>query len=141
MLHFGVIRAPLGLFMITIITWWIPFTVAFQPIHSSQVSSIRGNSYTGTKDASLSLAEKREEESSSSSSSSSSSPPRESEMKDLMGLFSPDPKCDTTRMSGTDLAYIGDVVFEIYSRSRYVWPSKRTSELQKTVVERVRGMS
>lgn len=58
---------------------------------------------------------------------------------ELLDLFSPDPACDTTRMSGTDLAYIGDVVFEIYTRSRYVWPSKRTSELQKAVVERVRG--
>lgn len=57
----------------------------------------------------------------------------------LMEIFSPNHNCDTMRMSGTDLAYIGDVIFELYARSRYVWPPKRTSELQTTVVECVRG--
>lgn len=57
----------------------------------------------------------------------------------LLGLFTPDPKCETTRMSGTDLAYVGDVVFEIFARSKFVWPPKRTSELQKLVVECVRA--
>ena len=126
---FGNLRAPMGLCMITT-TWLMPSIVAFQSIQLPQGSSIRGISNTGTKCSSLSLVEKEEEE---------ASPPKGSDLQDLIGLFSPDPKCDTTRMSGTDLAYIGDVVFEIYSRSRYVWPSKRTSELQKTVVERVRG--
>lgn len=37
------------------------------------------------------------------------------------------------------LAYIGDVVFELYVRSRHVWPSKRTSDLQNQVVAIVRA--
>ena len=37
------------------------------------------------------------------------------------------------------LAYIGDVVFELYIRSRHVWPLKRTADLQNTVVALVRG--
>ena len=57
----------------------------------------------------------------------------------LMDLLVPQPSCDVTQMSGTDLAYIGDVVFEIFVRSRYVWPPKRTAQLQTTVVECVRG--
>jgi hypothetical protein len=61
------------------------------------------------------------------------------EPRKLMDLLSPDPTCDVQQMSGTDLAYIGDVVFEIFIRSRYIWPPKRTSELQTTVVECVRG--
>ena len=36
-------------------------------------------------------------------------------------------------------AYIGDVVFELYVRARHVWPSKRVSDLQRTVVSIVRG--
>jgi len=42
-------------------------------------------------------------------------------------------------MSGTELAYIGDVVYELFVRSRHVWPSKRTSDLQNTVVGLVRA--
>ena len=37
------------------------------------------------------------------------------------------------------VAYIGDVVFELYIRSRHVWPQKRTSDLQNKVVAIVRG--
>ena len=37
------------------------------------------------------------------------------------------------------LAYIGDSVFELYVRSRYVWPAMRTSDLQNKVVGIVRG--
>ena len=37
------------------------------------------------------------------------------------------------------VAYIGDVVFELYIRSRHVWPQKRTSDLQNMVVAIVRG--
>lgn len=36
-------------------------------------------------------------------------------------------------------AYIGDVVFELFIRSRHVWPSKRTADLQNMVVSIVRG--
>ena len=42
-------------------------------------------------------------------------------------------------MSGTDLAYIGDVVYELYIRTRTVWPLKRTTDLQQQVVALVRG--
>jgi 23S rRNA maturation mini-RNase III len=42
-------------------------------------------------------------------------------------------------MSPTSLAYIGDSVFELFARSRYVFPSRRTTDLQKIVVEKVRG--
>jgi ribonuclease III family protein len=44
-------------------------------------------------------------------------------------------------MSGTDLAYIGDVVYELYIRTRTVWPLKRTTDLQQKVVALVRGMN
>ena len=45
------------------------------------------------------------------------------------------------QLSGTDLAYIGDVVYELYIRTRTVWPLKRTSDLQQQVVALVRGMN
>ena len=88
--------------------------------------------------------------------------------KGLNELLTPSKDCKVNRMSGTDLgeyyyfflskfrkksvqpstltarfymllAYIGDVVFELYVRSRHVWPSKRTSDLQNHVVAIVRG--
>jgi len=59
--------------------------------------------------------------------------------ENLMIFLRPDPLCEVMQMSGTDLAYIGDVVFELFVRSYYVWPSKRTSELQHSVVNCVRG--
>jgi len=59
--------------------------------------------------------------------------------KSLIGLLSPNSSCRVNQMSGTDLAYIGDVVFELFIRSRHVWPSKRTSDLQNTVVSLVRA--
>eukprot|EP01083_Nonionella_stella_P291230 991057_1 len=57
----------------------------------------------------------------------------------LMELLMPDSKCNPTQMSPTSLAYIGDSVFELFVRSRYVWPSRRTTDLQKIVVGRVRA--
>jgi hypothetical protein len=80
-------------------------------------------------------------------------------------LLLPSKDCKVDQMSGTDLgtnlphknrdteiawhgsnvvcerflAYIGDVVFELFVRSRKVWPSKRTSDLQDIVVSIVRG--
>ena len=65
----------------------------------------------------------------------------ETESKSLMELLSPASSCRVTQMSGTDLAYIGDSVFELFIRSRHVWPSKRTSDLQNIVVGIVRGTS
>ena len=51
----------------------------------------------------------------------------------------PDSKCDVTQMGPTSLAYIGDVIFELFVRTRYVWPARRTSDLQNKVVNVVRG--
>ena len=58
----------------------------------------------------------------------------------LINLLSPPATCDIDRMSSTDLAYIGDVVYEMLVRSNKVWPPKRTSDLQQQVVQLVRGM-
>jgi len=59
--------------------------------------------------------------------------------RSLSELISPNPKCVPKQMSPTSLAYIGDGVFELFARSRYVWPSRRTTDLQKLVVAKVRG--
>ena len=53
--------------------------------------------------------------------------------------FLPSSSCKVDQMSGTDLAYIGDVVYELYIRTRTVWPLKRTTDLQQQVVALVRG--
>ena len=37
-------------------------------------------------------------------------------------------------MGPTALAYLGDVVFELFVRSRKLWPSRRTDDLQQQVV-------
>jgi hypothetical protein len=60
--------------------------------------------------------------------------------KSLLEMLSPPSSCTVNQMSGTELAYIGDVVFELFVRSRHVWPSKRTTDLQNLVVGLVRGM-
>jgi hypothetical protein len=57
----------------------------------------------------------------------------------LQELLLPSTSCDVGQMSTTDLAYIGDVVYELFIRSRTVWPPKRTSDLQLQVVALVRG--
>lgn len=57
----------------------------------------------------------------------------------LWKLLSPPEKCDVNRLSATDLAYIGDVVFELHTRIGTVWPPKRTAALQEEVVSKVRG--
>lgn len=62
-----------------------------------------------------------------------------SDEKSLLEFLSPISSCSVNQMSGTDLAYIGDVVFELFVRSRHVWPSKRTTDLQNTVVGIVRA--
>ena len=73
--------------------------------------------------------------------SENSDPSDEAEVggKSLIELLSPISSCRVNQMSGTDLAYIGDSVFELFVRSRHVWPPKRTSDLQNTVVGIVRG--
>mmetsp|Transcript_4206 Transcript_4206/g.4610 ORF Transcript_4206/g.4610 Transcript_4206/m.4610 type:complete len:216 (+) Transcript_4206:39-686(+) len=57
----------------------------------------------------------------------------------LIDLLTPIHDCDVRQMSPTDLAYIGDVVYEIFVRSKYVYPSRRTSDLQNKVVSLVRA--
>jgi ribonuclease III family protein len=47
--------------------------------------------------------------------------------------------CNVDQMSATDLAYIGDVVYELYIRSRTVWPPKRTADVHQQAVALVRG--
>lgn len=59
----------------------------------------------------------------------------------LEQLLSPVSGCDVTQLGPTTLAYVGDVVFELFIRSRMIWPTRRTSDLQEQVVSLVRGES
>lgn len=52
----------------------------------------------------------------------------------LVELLSPSPSVDVNQMGPTALAYLGDVVFELFVRSRKLWPSRRTDDLQQQVV-------
>ncbi len=63
------------------------------------------------------------------------------DVKSMKEFLMPIPKCNPSQMSPTSLAYIGDSVFELFVRTRYVWPTRRTSDLQKLVVAKVRGES
>ena len=54
-------------------------------------------------------------------------------------LMSPSTTAKPDQMSASSLAYLGDVVYELFVRSRYVWPSRRMSDLQNKVVSVVRG--
>ena len=78
-------------------------------------------------------------EQSSKSSSAFSSDNTNDKTLLLFDLLVPSMACNVNQMSGTELAYIGDVVFELYIRSKYIWPQKRTSDLQQKVVAIVRG--
>ena len=57
----------------------------------------------------------------------------------LLNLLSPSDACSVGRLSPTDLAYIGDVVYELMVRTKKVWPAKRTQDLQNQVVRLVRA--
>jgi len=57
----------------------------------------------------------------------------------LYKLMSPDASVKPEQMSTSSLAYLGDVVYELFIRSRYIWPSRRMSDLQDKVVSIVRG--
>lgn len=57
----------------------------------------------------------------------------------LESCLIPVDSCQVRRMSSTDLAYIGDVVYELFVRSKFVWPSRRTTDLQNRVVAVVRA--
>lgn len=70
--------------------------------------------------------------------SSSSSDDGEN-IHNLHKLLSPSETCRVDQMSSTDLAYVGDAVYELLIRTTKVWPSKRTSDLQSEVVSIVRG--
>ena len=51
----------------------------------------------------------------------------------LLRLLSPVASCNVDRMSGTDLAYVGDVVYELFVRSRTVWVSGALLEFENYV--------
>ncbi|GKY92598.1 hypothetical protein MPSEU_000229900 [Mayamaea pseudoterrestris] len=57
----------------------------------------------------------------------------------ILHLLRPSTDRRIEQMSSTDLAYIGDAVFELLVRSKTVWPSKKTSNLQSIVVGLVRA--
>lgn len=59
--------------------------------------------------------------------------------KPLLDCLTPRNDCRVDQMSGTELAYIGDVVYELFVRSKLVWPSKRTADLQQQAVALVRA--
>lgn len=58
----------------------------------------------------------------------------------LEELLLPSSKCDVNQVGPTAFSYIGDVVFELMVRVRHIWPTRRTSDLQRQVVALVRGM-
>ncbi|KAL3757877.1 hypothetical protein ACHAWU_002797 [Discostella pseudostelligera] len=57
----------------------------------------------------------------------------------FLELMSPIASAKPDQMSASSLAYLGDVLFELFVRSRYVWPSRRMSDLQDKVVSVVRA--
>jgi hypothetical protein len=63
----------------------------------------------------------------------------ESDPSFLFELMSPVASVKPDQMSASSLAYLGDVVYELFVRSRYVWPSRSMSKLQDKVVSVVRG--
>jgi len=62
-----------------------------------------------------------------------------SENDSLLDALIPAKSCDVTQMSPTTLAYVGDAVYELFVRSRYAWPSRRTTAYRDIVVGIVRG--
>jgi hypothetical protein len=58
---------------------------------------------------------------------------------DILTLLRPSAQCDPTQLSGTHLAYIGDCVYELFVRSKVVWPPKTTTALQARAVGLVNG--
>jgi ribonuclease-3 family protein len=52
-------------------------------------------------------------------------------------LFSPSSSLEMNQMGPAGLAYIGDVVYELFVRSRKIWPNRKTSDLQDQVVSLV----
>lgn len=65
--------------------------------------------------------------------------PKERDPSMLLELMSPMASAKPDQMSASSLAYLGDVLYELFVRSRYIWPSRRMSDLQNKVVSIVRG--
>lgn len=59
----------------------------------------------------------------------------------LLDILSPSSDRKTDRIGTTQLAFIGDIVYELFVRCRYVWPARRTTDLQSIVVNTVRAES
>lgn len=51
------------------------------------------------------------------------------------------PRSEIERLSPTALAYVGDAVYELYMRTRYLLPPKRISVYHQEVVAQVRAES
>jgi hypothetical protein len=58
----------------------------------------------------------------------------------ILEFLRPSVQCDASQLSGTHLAYIGDGVYELFVRSKLVWPPKSTTDLQQRAVGLVKGM-
>ena len=52
----------------------------------------------------------------------------------FLDLLHPRSDCDVDRMAPAQLAYVGDSVYEMLVRNRYVWPTRRTADLHTKVV-------
>ena len=57
----------------------------------------------------------------------------------VLDILQPRSDSDVDQIGPAQLAFVGDVVYELYVRCRYVWPARRTSDLQSTVVRIVRA--
>jgi len=57
----------------------------------------------------------------------------------LAQLLLPCQECNPDQLSPSALAYIGDTVLELHARCRYIWPTRKMSDLQNVVVGVVRG--
>mmetsp|Transcript_8976 Transcript_8976/g.12736 ORF Transcript_8976/g.12736 Transcript_8976/m.12736 type:complete len:392 (+) Transcript_8976:94-1269(+) len=57
----------------------------------------------------------------------------------LTELLRPPSSCNVNQMGPTAMAYIGDIVYELFVRSKYVWPPRKMPDLQGLVVGFVRA--
>jgi hypothetical protein len=80
-----------------------------------------------------------DESSSSNCNDGGSSEENNDDLSLFIELMSPISSAQPDQMSASSLAYLGDVVFELFIRSRYVWPQRRMPVLQNTVVGLVNG--
>ena len=111
-------------------------------IQQQQQQHLRPASFqTTTSSSVLSAIANSDEENDSNDSIDNVQLPRTQQQDPSMffELMSPIDTVKPEQMSASSLAYLGDVVFELFVRSRYVWPSRRMSDLQNKVVSVVRG--